>query len=327
MKNLFLVTWCMFFMSCDIEDITTPGLLVPLTVEQDASLPSLRINGTLLHVESFGRSTDPVVILLHGGPGGDYRSLMGAKQLTEDGYLVVFYDQRGSGLSKRENKNQYTNADAIQLFIEDLNALVNHFKLSDTQKVFLVGHSWGAMLATGYVNKYPEKIAGIVLAEPGGFTWTQTQDYLSRSNHIRFFSEALNNALFPEQIFAGRDEHEALDYKAAYFSSFENAPGNTIGNARAYPFWRSGAVCFSGLIDNADQRGFDFKSKLSRYPTKILFLYSEWNKAYGLDWAKKVSAPYPQVNIQLIKGTGHEMFYFGWDDMYSKIVNYLKELK
>ncbi|MBK9106411.1 MAG: hypothetical protein IPL92_18070 [Saprospiraceae bacterium] len=56
------------------------------------------------------------------------------------------------------------------------------------------------------------------LAANGGFTWDQVMEYLSRSNHIDFFPEALNDAVFPEQIFAGRDEDEILDYKFAYFS-------------------------------------------------------------------------------------------------------------
>ena len=299
--------------------MATPGLLVPRTVDEDTRLPSLSINGTKLHVESFGNATDPILVVIHGGPGGDYRSMINAKQLVGNGFFVVFYDQRGSGLSKREDKSMYEAGDAIQLFIDDLDEIIGHYRLSATQKVFLLGHSWGAMLATGYVNQYPEKISGVILAEPGGFTWTQTLDYLSRSNHIKFFSEALNNAIFPEQIFAGRAEQEVLDYKATFFSSFENAPGNTIGTAGPYPFWRNGAVSFSGLIDNADKRGFDFTTDLNKYPNKILFLYSEYNKAYGVDWAKQVSAPYLTADIQLVKGTGHEMLYFGWGDMYPKI--------
>ena len=121
------------------------------------------------------------------------------------------------------------------------------------------------MLATGYINQHPDKIDGAVLAEPGGFTWPQVEDYLSLSNKIKFFSEALNDALFPEQIFAGRDEHEILYYKAAYFFTFENAPGNTIGNAGPYPFWRSGAVALEAMIEIGETKGLDFTTHLQDY--------------------------------------------------------------
>ena len=38
------------------------------------------------------------------------------------------------------------------------------------QKVNLVGHSWGAMLASAYLGQYPEKVDHAVLAEPGFLT-------------------------------------------------------------------------------------------------------------------------------------------------------------
>jgi len=321
--SIFLFT----LSSCQLSDWTEPGLLVPLTVEQNPAIPSLQINGTLLHVESFGDPTDPLLILIHGGPGADFRSMLSAKDLVKDGFHVIFYDQRGSGLSKRENASTFQGENAVQLFVDDLDALVEHFRIDASQNVFFLGHSWGAMLATAYINQYPSKISGAILAEPGGFTWPQTQEYLSRSNKIRFFSEALNDATFPEQIIAGRSEHEILDYKASFFSNYENAPGNAIGNAGPYPSWRNGAVAFKTLIDNSDRYSFDFTTQLFRFETKVLFLYSELNQSYGKTWAETVSAPYPNVEIDQVKNTGHEMLYFGWTDFYPKALTYLNQLK
>ncbi|AEA44244.1 alpha/beta hydrolase fold protein [Fluviicola taffensis DSM 16823] len=307
--------------------MSKPGALVPLTVDQDPSIPSLTINGTMLHVETHGTPSDPILIMVHGGPGGDYRSLLNAVDFVNDGFYVVFYDQRGTGLSKREDKSQYEQADAVQLYINDLNALVDHFQQTSAQKVFLMGHSWGAMLSTAYINQHPEKISGVVLAEPGGFTWDQTSDYLSRSNKIKFFSEALNDAVFPEQIIAGRDDQEILDYKASFFSTFENAPGNTIGNPGSYPFWRNGAVVFEKLLENAEKYNFDFTTNLHSFSTRVLFMYSERNQAYGPDWAATVSSPYPNVKLEQVQNCGHEMLYFGWTDLYPKAASYLNSLK
>lgn len=327
MIRLFLFMLLLSAVSCSKMDPSTPGLLVPRTVEDDPGLPSLAINGTLLHVETYGVPTHPMLVLVHGGPGGDYRSMLAASTFSEQGFFVVFYDQRGSGLSKREDKSQYEGSDAVQVMLDDLDALITHFHTSDSQKVFLMGHSWGAMLATGYVNQHPEKISGVVLAEPGGFTWTQTEEYLARSNKIELFSEALNDAVYPEQFFSGRVEQEILDYKASFFASFENAPGNTIGNAGPYPFWRNGAVAFSALIENAEKNGFDFTTHLADYPVRVLFLYSELNRAYQLEWAQTVSAPYPNVRLGQIRNSGHEILYFGWEDFYTQSLTYLNELK
>lgn len=326
-KFMYAILIGLLFTACQQEDWAKPGALVPLTVDQDPSLPSLSLNGTRLHVESHGNPSDPLLIIIHGGPGADYRSMLAAKAFADDGFHVVFYDQRGSGLSQRESKSQYESEDAVQLFIDDLGALINHFQTNNTQKVFLMGHSWGAMLATAYIDQNLDKISGAVLSEHGGLTWPQTNEYLGRSNKIKFFSEALNDAIFPEQIIAGRSEHEILDYKASFFSNFENAPGNTIGNPGPYPSWRNGAVAFQALIENADKYSFDFTTQLHQFSTKVLFIYSEHNKAYGLDWAQTVSAPFPNVEIKLVENTGHEILYFGWEDYYIKSLDYLNELK
>lgn len=327
MRLISVILLGIIFTSCQKEDLAKPGALVPLTVDQDPGLPSLNVNGTLLHVESHGNPSDPLLILIHGGPGGDYRSMLNAKAYGNHGFHVVFYDQRGSGLSRREAKSQYQDEHAVQLFIDDLDGLIDHFQIDGTQKIFLLGHSWGAMLATAYINQNPERISGAVLAEPGGFTWAQTKEYLSNSNQLEFFSEALNDAIFPEQIMAGNSAHEELDYKFSFFSNFANAPGNAVGNPGPYPFWRSGAVVFQGLIDNADKYSFDFTTDLHEYSRKVLFMYSENNRAYGLDWAETVAAPYPNVEIAMIENSGHGMIYFGWADFYPKALTYLNELK
>lgn len=300
--------------------VNEPGALVPRTVTEDASLPAISINGTRIHAETFGSPNDPMVVMLHGGPGADYRSLLKASALANDGYYVIFYDQRGSGLSQRQDKSSYS----IQLMLDDLTAVISHYRKSPGQKVFLLGHSWGAMLATAYVNSYPTAINGVILAEPGGFNWNQTKDYITRTRDMSPFNEDSNDALYPDQVLTGKEnEHEVLDYKMAVTSAYDSRKGNALGNTGAYPFWRFGAVTRNALFDIASNDGFDWTTNLSHYTTKVLFCYSELNKAYGLPHAQLLSSAYPQVQLELIKGTGHEILYFGWDNFYPLVKKYL----
>ncbi|HEX3767129.1 MAG TPA: alpha/beta hydrolase [Puia sp.] len=304
--------------------VNEPGNLVPKTVTEDASIPAININETRLHAETFGNPADPMVVILHGGPGADYRSMLNVKALASDGYFVVFYDQRGSGLSERKDKNSYS----LQLMLDDLTGVIGHYRKSKDQKIFLLGHSWGAMLATAYVNSYPATINGVILAEPGGFTWDQTSDYVSRTKDMSPFSENSNDALYPDQLFTGKEnEHEILDYKMAVVAAFDTREGNPLGIAGVYPYWRFGAVIQSALFDIGRKDGFDWTTHLSQYKTKVLFCYSELNKAYGAGHAQLLSSAYPNVQLEMIKGTGHEMFYFGWENFYPVIKNYLDALR
>ncbi len=158
MKLYFSFLLLLLMTACgDLEDPLKPGALVPLTVAEDSSLPAIAVNGTLLHAEAFGNPTDPIIAMIHGGPGGDYSSLLKARAFTDNGFYVVFYDQRGSGLSRREDRSQYT---GTQVMVDDLDAVIRHFRADNDQKLFLVGHSWGAMLASAYVDQYPDEVDG-----------------------------------------------------------------------------------------------------------------------------------------------------------------------
>lgn len=319
--TLLLVIGTLF--SCTEIDPNEPGALVPKTVDQDATLPSISVNGTLLHAETFGNPNNSMVIFLHGGPGADYRNGLNVKQLADNGYFVVFYDQRGAGLSKRHDKNSYS----IQLLLDDLNAVIEHYKTSSNQKVFLFGHSWGGILASAFINKYPTKITGAILAEAGGLTWNDIKEYIEKSKKLEFFSEVTNDALYLDQFFTGSEnQHEILDYKLAVQSSFSYANGNVEGIEGPSPFWRYGTVVFNSLVAIAENDGFDFTTNLNQYQKKVLILYTENNKAYELYGAQKVANYFPIHQIERIDDTGHEMIYFKWNSVYPKALAYLNSL-
>ena len=313
--------------SCTKEKyIFEDGNLVPKTVEQDASLSAISVNGTMLHAETFGNSSDPLLIVLHGGPGSDYRYLLNCREFSTQGYYVVFYDQRGSGLSKRHDKSSYT----IQLMIDDLSAVINHFKTSEKQKIFLLGHSWGAMLATAFINEYPFTVNGVVLAEPGGFKWNDVTQYIERAQDYRLTSETFSDALFQDQFITGKEnEHTILDYKYALLAAAENTRESPIGNEGPLPFWRNGAVVNKALLELGEEEAPDWTQHLNQFTTKVLFVYSERNKAYGLAHAQNVSAAYPTVQLFEVKNAGHDMISFpaGWQQFYPEALSYYNSLR
>lgn len=312
------------FMSCEKElDINEPGNLVPKTVVEDSSLPSIAVNGTVLHAETHGNPDSSMVVFLHGGPGSDYLNGLNAKQLAKNGYYVIFYDQRGTGLSKRHDKKTFS----IQLYLDDLSAIIEHYRTSPNQKVFLFGHSWGAMLAAAYINSYSDKIDGAIFAEAGGFNKQLLDEYSATSRKLNLFSEVTNDVLYYDQFLTGREhEHELLDYKMGIASSFSYAEGNDERIEGPSPFWRNGAVVLQAFVDISENEGFDFTTNLNQFQTKVLFIYGENNKSYGLSFAKKEAAFFPSTEIVQIEDTGHEMIYFKWNSVHPVVLNYLNSL-
>ncbi len=309
------------FVSCsDPLEIKEPGLLVPLTVMEDNLLPSIQVNDVRLHSETYGDPSNPMLVVIHGGPGADYRGILNFKELAEDSFYVVFYDQRGSGLSQRLEKDRYNE---VQFFIDELDGVINHYRNNPSQKILLAGHSWGAMLATAYVNQNPEKIKGLILAEPGGLTWEQTEAYITRSRALKVFEETTNDFVYLDQFITGTD-HNTLDYKMALSTAGEIGTGDPT----TAPYWRFGSVCNMASIELAmdEPEQINFTGNLNAFNKKVLFAYSERNEAYGLEHAELVSEPFPIIELVEIAGCGHEMPHFGWNNLYPIIKNYLTEI-
>ena len=311
-----------FGTGCNTHQLDEPGLLVPKTVDEDPTLPSIFVNGTQLHAETFGNQNDPMIVVLHGGPGTDYRSILNCSRFAADGFFVVFYDQRGAGLSKRHDAGTYF----VQLFIDDLDAVINYYRQSPSQKVILMGHSWGAMLATAYINEYPSRVSGAVLMEPGGFTWNDTKEFVKGERKLDAFSELSNDFVYVDQFLTASD-HNTLDYKAGLQAVADYSKGNRVGNPGPYPHWRYGAVLSKAAFDYAEAHSFDFTTNLTSFSTKVLFMYSELNQAYGQAHAEMVSSAYPNVQLVEIGGTGHEIPYFGWEKFYPVAKVYLNSIK
>lgn len=309
--------------SCDIMEPDKPGRLVPKTVDEDPSLPSIIVNGAKLHSEAFGSPSDPMIVVLHGGPGSDYRHLLRCKEFASQGYRVVFYDQRGSGLSQRFPKSSYN---SVQIMTDEVSGVIAYYRTSPTQKVFLLGHSWGAMLATIYVNEYPTAIDGLILGEPGGFIWQDVKDYMARVFDLGILSESLNDATYIDQFFtANEDNHIILDYKYGLFG----ASDSNVGNEGHLTRWRAGAVINKALHCLGEKENPNWTKHLHMYETKVLFIYSERNKAYGYNYALKVSSAYPNVQLFKTNGAGHDMLSFetGWKNTYPTMLSYLNNLK
>ena len=86
MKNvlpiLFGVIITFTIVSCEELNLREPGNLVPETVDQDPSIPSIIVNGAMLHSEAFGHPDSTIIVCIHGGPGSDYRYLLNYKDLA-----------------------------------------------------------------------------------------------------------------------------------------------------------------------------------------------------------------------------------------------------
>ena len=108
-----------------------------------------------------GTGRTPVVIL-HGGPGGSHDYCEPIAELSRFGHACVLYDQVGNG---RSTHRPAAPADfwSVQLFKDELTELIRHLGIAN--RYFLVGQSWGGMLAMDFALGHPAGLAAIVVAD------------------------------------------------------------------------------------------------------------------------------------------------------------------
>ncbi|WP_174627697.1 alpha/beta fold hydrolase [Candidatus Methylobacter favarea] len=108
----------------------------------------------------------PLLLWLHGGPGGAERPLFRYfNSDLEDHFVVAYWDQRGAGRSfdPQADPQRLT----IARHLADLDVIVDHLRQSLSQeKIALIGHSWGAALGLLYTQSHPDKVSALMAVNP-----------------------------------------------------------------------------------------------------------------------------------------------------------------
>lgn len=102
---------------------------------------------------------NPVLLYIHGGPGSSMKPFLHDFQYAwEKDYTVVHWDQRNAG------KTFYLNDPDVVLetmsferVLEDAHEITQYIKEKlNKEQIIILGHSWGSILGTALVQKYPQ---------------------------------------------------------------------------------------------------------------------------------------------------------------------------
>lgn len=100
--------------------------------------------------------SNPVLLFLHGGPGmPEYFLTEQYPTGLEDIFTVVWWEQRGAGLSYRSDISPETLT--VEQVISDTIEVTNYLrKRFNKEKIFLMGHSWGSFIGVQAASRAPE---------------------------------------------------------------------------------------------------------------------------------------------------------------------------
>lgn len=153
----------------------------PGTVAQREDLKPVGINGEYWQVtpdvklKTFSTGEGRNILFIHGGPGIPTMASAPGFDLLSDEYRINYYDQRGVGRSTRPfdrfpaENSTWTNIQLLEstLGISQQLADIERIRqlLGDDQMI-LIGHSYGALLASLYAAEFPDHIEKLVLLNP-----------------------------------------------------------------------------------------------------------------------------------------------------------------
>lgn len=283
------------------------GADLPHTAEHDAAVPTITLQGYRFHAQTFGQANKPALIVLHGGPGADHRYLLGLQALADD-YLVLFYDQRGSGLSPRVSSQEIS----LDSYLTDLDAFVDH--IGQGRAVHLLGHSWGAMLASAYTGRHPGKVRRLVLAEPG-FLDHASLAHLPQGGWPGWtVAWGMARAWLQQWTVAAEgDPYARRDFLLGAMLPLFQAPNTCDGAVPQVDGWRAGSPAFDATVgrmmsDAAYAASLDFRAGVDRFDGPVLFLAGQCSTTMGEAQQRRHMAHFRQARLVTVAQAGHFLF-------------------
>ncbi len=166
---LLLMTSVTFILSCK-ENHSENAVNSPYFARTDSGVQTGGIKkvGVTFHEKSFSVWTKRIgnnprikVLLLNGGPGMTHAYHECFENFfPAEGIEFIYYDQLGTGYSDNPNDTSYWD---LPRFVEEVEQVRKALGLNK-DNFYLLGTSWGGILAMEYALKYQQNLKGLVIS-------------------------------------------------------------------------------------------------------------------------------------------------------------------
>jgi pimeloyl-ACP methyl ester carboxylesterase len=291
--------------------LVSVSALSALATAASAQAPESRfadVNSVRIHYLVAGKGAP--VVLLHGYAQTSHMWLPLMAKLAKN-HTVIAPDLRGFGQSSVP-ADGYTKA----VMAQDIHALVTSLGF---QRIAVVGHDIGLMVAYAYAAQYPSEVDRIALLDaflPGVGQW-QNVWLLRDLWHFHFYGET------PLKLVAGREriyfEHFWNDFAADRAHSVSERDRRIYAKAYAQPgHMRAGFEVFKAFEkDASDFAGF----ATTPLPMPMLVLTGE--KASGNFLIEQGKLVATNVEGVVVQGSGHWLMDEAPDQVIPKLVEFL----
>ena len=123
------------------------------------------INGIRQYIQIRGADKKaPLMLFLHGGPGGSMAGLCHVMQPEwEHHFTVVNWDQRNACktyLANKSNAAAISQSGTLEDYMADIDAVIAYLHtIYDFEKIILMGFSWGSLIGAEYAKRHGETVS------------------------------------------------------------------------------------------------------------------------------------------------------------------------
>lgn len=160
--SLFLISSCSH--TPKKEMVGYDKLLSQIKYPHEVKKFSFKSQGQKLfmkYMDMGDTNLNEAVVFLHGKNFGGQYWFETAQHLVKDGHRVIIIDQVGFGKSSKPTTYQFT----FHQLAFNTKLLLEH---ANVERVKVVGHSMGGMLATRFALSYPQFVSSLTLVNPIG---------------------------------------------------------------------------------------------------------------------------------------------------------------
>src|SRR5687767_2971884 len=273
-----------------------------------------------LYWAAYGREGAPRLLVLHGGPGAHHDYLLPQMLALAAKYELIFYDQRGGGQSKTEDRSPIT----WETHVADLALVAGELA---GEPLSIVGYSWGGLLGLLYAVEAIERRgeagpipARLVLIDPAPVTRpfrarfeSNFSERQASASVLRLREELAQSGLRERDPEAFRQRAFELSV-AGYFADPRRArdltPFRVIGRVQQQ-VWES-------LGD------FDLLQRVEQVDCPVLILHGR-HDPIPLEASEALSRALPDARLVVLEHSGHVPYVEAPDALFSAIERFLGE--
>jgi len=271
-----------------------------------------------IELHHFEQGSGPAILTVHGGPGFPPTQPWAAGRLLGERYRVIYYHQRGCGLSTRPiasftDPNTYANMQLLNRTLglpAQIADIERIRQILGEERLVLMGHSFGAMNAALYAAEFPEHVRALVFVAPANLmtmpvhgkdlfgTVRRLLPATMKDEYERYLTE-----YFDFRAAFRRTEHQSSEFYGRFAKYYGAATGGAIpqgsdgGGAGYVPL-----AAYLGL-----GKHHDYTAALRMVAAPVLVIHGENDLQAEAD-SRAFGALFPHSSFVAIAGASHFVF-------------------